>query len=286
MSALRSWADQLRQWEIPAHVLAGTSESPWVLPRSMLARRADAQIADPIGASHLAQLAALGSPGTVLDIGAAAGASSLPLVNRAPVTEIIAVDTDAELLRAFARRADALGVRTRQVHGVWPEVADQVGVADVVVAGNVVYNVSDLGAFAMSLSAHARRLVVVETSARHPLTELNPLWRRFHGVVRPEGPTAEDCVDALAEVGIHPWVSRWTRPGEPEYASYSELVDVVRRRLCLPAWRFAEVDVALLELGVDPDCPPDLGSSGRELVMLAWEPLQAVRRLDTQHGQA
>jgi precorrin-6B methylase 2 len=272
VSALEWWAEQLRQWEIPAHVLAGASESPWVLPRSVFTRRADAQIADPIGASHLAQLAALGSPGTVLDVGAAAGASSLPLVGRAPVTEIIAVDTDAELLRAFAFRADALGARTRGVHGAWPQVAWRVGIADVVVAGNVVYNVTDLGAFAMSLSAHARRLVVVEMSVRHPLTELNPLWLWFHGVARPEGPTARDCVDALAEVGIRPWVRRWRRPAECEYVSYAELVDVVRRRVCLPVRRSGEVDHALRELGIDQDCPPDLGSSGRELVMLAWEP--------------
>jgi hypothetical protein len=113
----------------------------------------------------------------------------------------------------------------------------------------------------------------VETAQRHPLTELNPFWRRFHGIARPDGPTADDLLAALRSLDIQPWVSRWRRPPEAEYASFADLVDVVRRRLCLPRDAAARVDAALRESGVDPARPPDLGSSGRDLVMLAWEPL-------------
>jgi len=35
-------------------------------------------------------------------------------------------------------------------------------------------------------------------------------------------------------------------------------------------FRSDDVRTALLELGVDPELPPDLGSSGRELVTLTW----------------
>lgn len=96
------------------------------------------------------------------------------------------------------------------------------------------------------------------------------MWRRFHGIERPVGPTAEDCVVALAELGVEPKVERWRREPEAEYATFAELVDVTRRRLCLPVEAESEVEAALLDVGVDPAVPPDLGSSGRELVTLSW----------------
>ncbi|MBN9746371.1 SAM-dependent methyltransferase [Amycolatopsis sp. A1MSW2902] len=266
MTALSTWRDLLAAWAIPDAV--HPPESPWVLPREVFLRRADQQIAAPIGVTYQLAAEALQEPGTVLDIGAAAGAASLPLVGRSNVTAVTALDTDDELLAAFAERA--AGVEHRLLSGRWPDLADEAGVADVVVCGNVVYNVPDLAPFVSALTAAARRRVVVETAARHPLTELNPLWQRFHGIDRPAGPTAGDCLAALAEVGIEPEVMEWRRPPEPEYAEFASTVDVVRRRLCLPADAAGEVERALLEMGIDPEMPPDLGSSGRDLVTLVW----------------
>jgi hypothetical protein len=157
------------------------------------------------------------------------------------------------------------------VNGWWPDAASSAGVADVVVAGHVLYNIADLAPFAAALTSHARRRVVAELTERHPLTTLNPLWLRFHGIVRPDGPTADDAIAALRESGIEPEVTRWTRPAVAEHADFAELVDVTRRRLCLPVGRAGEVADALHELGADPAMPPDLGSSGRELVTLAWD---------------
>ncbi|WP_037316825.1 class I SAM-dependent methyltransferase [Amycolatopsis orientalis] len=270
MTATQRWAEHLAAWAIPDDILSGAPESPWVLPRQVFIRRADAQIARPAGATHAAAVAALATPGTVLDVGAAAGATSLPLLGRAPVRALTAVDADTELLAHFAARARTLGTTARVVEGRWPEQAGQAGAADVVVCGNVLYNVVDLGPFVRALTASARRTVIAEIAAAHPLTELNPLWRRFHGIERPAGPTAEDCVAALAELGVEPKVERWRREPEAEYATFAELVDVTRRRLCLPLKAESEVEAALLDLGVDPAVPPDLGSSGRELVTLSW----------------
>lgn len=106
--------------------------------------------------------------------------------------------------------------------------------------------------------------------AAHPLTELNPLWRRFHGIDRPTGPTAEEFLATLSELDIEPTTVRWRRQPEAEYATFAELTDVTRRRLCLPADAEPESATALRELGVDPDLPPDLGSSGRDLVTVSW----------------
>ncbi|WP_020666491.1 class I SAM-dependent methyltransferase [Amycolatopsis nigrescens] len=270
VGALTAWAEQLAAWVIPAEVLARAEESPWVLPRPVFVRRADAQIAEPAGATFAEALAALDRPGTVLDVGAAAGASSLPLAGRAPVTSVTAVDVDETLLATFAERAGRLGLAHRLVPGRWPEQAERAGVADVVLCGNVVYNVPDLGPFVTALTGCARRRVVLELAASHPLVELNPLWQRFHGITRPDGPTADDCVAALTELGIRPRVVRWNRPPRPEHAGITDLVDVTRRRLCLPASATAEVAAALRERGVDPSLPPDLGSSGRALVTLSW----------------
>jgi hypothetical protein len=270
-TASRRWADDLAAWAIPETVLGRVADSPWVLPRQVFVRRADAQIARPVGATYAAAVEALATPGTVLDIGAAAGATSLPLLGRAPVRKLTAVDADTELLSRFDTRARSLGLAARVLEGRWPDVAGQAGVADVVVCGNVLYNVADLGPFVHALTASARRAVIVELAAAHPLTELNPLWRRFHGITRPTGPTAEDCVAVLGELGVEPRIVRWRREPEAEYATFAELVDVTRRRLCLPAESASEVEAALLELGVDPAVPPDLGSSGRELVTLTWQ---------------
>lgn len=271
VSALTDWTAWLDDWAVPPEILAQAEVSPWVLPRQVFSRRADRQMVEPSGPSYQSTVAALATPGTVLDVGSGAGAASLPLIGRASVTAITAVDNDEDLLAAFASRAARPGATARAVHGWWPDVASKVDVADVVVCGHVLYNIRDLGPFVAALTAYARRQVIVEMSDRHPLTTLNPLWERFHGITRPSRPTADDCIAALAEVGIEPNVTRWSRPAESEYGGFDELVEVTRCRLCLPASAAAEVEVALREHGLDPAAPPDLGSSGRQLVTLTWD---------------
>ena len=67
-----------------------------------------------------------------------------------------------------------------------------------------------------------------------------------------------------------PQLQRWRRPGGPDYATFAELVDVTRRRLCLRRDRAGDVAEALLGAGVDPEHPQDLGSSGREVLSVWW----------------
>jgi hypothetical protein len=134
----------------------------------------------------------------------------------------------------------------------------------------VTYNVADIEPFLAALTAAARRIVVVEMTAAHPLAMLNPLWLRFHELVRPEGPTAGDVLAILAAMRVSATSQRWQRPGGRDYESFAELTDVTRRRLCLPPERAADVAEALADLGVDPDRPADLGSSGRDVVTIWW----------------
>ncbi|WP_279581409.1 class I SAM-dependent methyltransferase [Fodinicola feengrottensis] len=245
----------------------------------MFIRRADRQITDPIGATHQQARAALTEPGTVLDVGAAAGATSLPLAGRAAVTAVTAIDTDTALLNAYATRATNLELPARCLRAGWPDAAVNTEhhdptaglTADVVLVGNVLYNIADLPPFIHALTRHARRTVIVEIADQHPLTDLNPYWRHFHGIDRPTGPTVADAITALAELGIHPRVHRWSRPPEAEHATWTDLVEVTCRRLCLPPEASADVDTVLRRSGIDPQLPPDLGSSGRELTTLVWD---------------
>lgn len=266
---LQRWRDDLADWAVPDKIARSVSESPWVLPRQVFARRADRLTRTPAGPSYDRAWEALAPEGTVLDVGAGAGAASLPLAARA--TLLTAVDTDDAMLTQLARRAAALSLPVRTVPGRWPAVAPEVAGADVVTCHNVTYNVPDLEPFLTALTSHARRRVVVEMTASHPLTALNELWLRFHGLARPSGPTAADLLAILSELGLEARHTEWNRVGDADYADFGELVEVTRRRVCLPPERAPEVRDALIDLGTDPDRPADLGSSGRDLVTIWWE---------------
>ena len=266
---LGKWRDDLSAWAIPDVITSAVAESPWVLPRQVFARRADRLAHAPGGASFDREWEALAPAGTVLDVGSGAGAACLPLAPRA--TTVTAVDADERMLALLAERAGAIGLDLRTVAGRWPDVAPLVAPADVVTCHHVLYNVPDLRPFLTALTGHARRRVVVETTAAHPLAVLNPLWLRFHGLTRPTSPTTADLLAILSEMGLNAGHTEWSRPAEADYASFAELADVTRRRLCLPPERASEVEAALLDMGISRERPGDLGSSGREVVTILWE---------------
>ncbi|HEY2575402.1 MAG TPA: class I SAM-dependent methyltransferase, partial [Streptosporangiaceae bacterium] len=257
----------LESWAIPEEIRAAAGEDPWVLPRPVFARRADRVSSEPSGPSYERAWAALEPPGAVLDVGAGAGAACLPLLPRA--TELTAVDGDAGMLELLAERAAARGVTARTVLGTWPEAAALVPAADVMTCHHVLYNVPDLAPFVTALTQRARRLVVAETTAGHPLVTLNGLWLRFHGLRRPQAPTAGDLLRILTAMGLEPGHQRWHRPSALDYGSFEELTEVTRRRLCLPRERAGEVAEALAEAG--PEDALGQASAGREVVTIWWQ---------------
>jgi SAM-dependent methyltransferase len=265
---LDGWRDELAGWAIPEEITSAVAQSPWVLPRQVFARRADRLAAAPQGPSYRRAWGALDPPGSVLDVGAGAGAACIPLLAR--TTALTAVDTDPEMLALLAQRAGALTGKVALVSGTWPAVAPEAAPADVVTCFNVVYNAPDILPFVAALTASARRLVVVELTAEHPLVSMNDLWLRFHGLRRPSGPTADDLLQILAAMGISAGHQRWQRPGGADYASFEELAAVTTRRLCLPPERASEVAAALLDDGADPDQPVDLGTARRDVVTIWW----------------
>jgi SAM-dependent methyltransferase len=262
---LQRWHDDLAAWAIPEHITAAVSDSPWVIPPEVFARRADRLRAAPSGPSYQRAADALDPPGSVLDVGSGAGAACLPLLPR--TISLTAVDASARMLALLAERAAAAGMRPRTVTGRWPQAAAQAGTADVVTCHHVLYNVADLKPFVTALTAAARRRVVAEVTAEHPLAPLNPLWLRFHGLRRPDCPTAADLIAILEAMRLRPGHEAWQAPRSRDYGSLDELADVTRRRLCLPPERTAEVAAAMAETGVRPDVP----SGGRDIVTIWWD---------------
>jgi SAM-dependent methyltransferase len=241
VSALDRWRRQLEGWTIPEEILALAPEDPWAFPAELFASKADAPPAD--SPSRLRALEALPDGGSVLDVGCGAGAASLPLVP--PAGRLTGVDSLKDMLVEFERRAARAGVSYRTVEGAWPDVAP-VEPADVVVCHHVLYNVPALGPFVSQLTAHSRGRVVVELTDEHPIAWTGYLWRRFHGLERPEGPTAQDCAAALREVGIQPKVEEFDEPGSAfGFRRKEDAIALVRRRLCLPPSRDLEVEEAV-----------------------------------------
>ena len=157
---LGRWRADLAAWAIPEQITAAVTESPWVLPRQVFARRADRVSAAPSGPSFERAWAALDPPGIVLDVGSGAGAACLPLLPR--TTSLTAVDADADMLDQLSQRAAAGGVAARMVLGRWPDTAAQAGPADVVTCHHVLYNVAEVAPFVTALTGSARRVVVAE----------------------------------------------------------------------------------------------------------------------------
>jgi len=251
----RRWREDLDSWAIPPEILAAAPETPWGCPTGLFARSAEEAVAAreaPPTPSQQRAREVLPDGGSVLDVGAGGGAASLPLCP--PAAIVTAVDQSAGMLSAFAELAARQGVDHAVVEGLWPDVAGQVGPADVVVCHHVLYNVGDLVPFLLALTGRARRRVVVEITAEHPQATLNPLWLHFHGNVRPTRPSAADAAQVLHDLGLDVGMEELQAPprwGHHEH-DRGELVAFTRRRLCLPAERDPEIDAVLEPPGPRP----------------------------------
>jgi SAM-dependent methyltransferase len=206
--------------------------------------------------SQLRALEALPEGGSVLDVGCGAGAACMPLAP--PASRLTGMDESADMLAAFARRCDELGVAHDQIEGRWPDSAARAGPADVVVCHHVLYNVPDIVPFLTELTAHATRRVVVEVTRTHPLAWMSPLWHRLHGLDRPAGPTADDIAAVLGELGIEPGIER--RRDRERVTWDDQRVAFVRRRLCVGPERDEEI-ARFVEAN---------GPESRELVTMWW----------------
>ncbi|MGH3827556.1 MAG: class I SAM-dependent methyltransferase [Pseudonocardiaceae bacterium] len=245
VNAATRWAAGLASWAIPTHILAAAPESPWGYPSQLYVDAAHTAMTEDTP-SRRAAANALPTSGTVLDVGCGAGAASFPLTDRAE--RIIGVDASKEMLVAFAAGADRLGADHEQICGQWPAVESESPIADVVVCHHVLYNIAAIVPFAQALDRHAQRRVVVEITDQHPQSTLNSMWLHFHGLVRPDTPTAAVLIETLRDEGFDLSVERFTRPSRLAAQDPAAAVAFARRRLCLPAERDPEVAEMLFTL--------------------------------------
>jgi SAM-dependent methyltransferase len=248
----------LAQWAIPEEILAAAPNPPYFFDPQVFIDAADEAIARAEDTpSDTVAREALVPGGTVLDVGCGGGAASLRL---RPV-RVVGVDPSSPLLEAFRERALRLGIEAATVEGLWPDAASRAPIVDVVVCHHVVYNVPDLAAFASALGEHARRCVVIELTAVHPMAWMAPHWKALHGVDQPERPVAEDAVAVMQELGFTVRQERWQRHYQMLGESGDEPLLRIARRLCLPAARHDELRQALTAV------PPP---TDREVVTLWW----------------
>ncbi len=237
--AAEQWRAELAAWAIPDDILAAAPENPWGFPVELFRAAESAPETTP---SRERALEALPPRGNVLDVGCGGGRAGLALVP--PAGRLVGVDESADMLAAFAEAADGRGIAHGEVLGSWPAVAGDVEPVDVVVCHHVAYNVSELVPFAEALSAKAVSRVVLELTQLHPMVATAPLWRRFHGLDRPAGPSCDLALAVLREGGIDAAMETFEVRLAPPRRDI--LVAFTRRRLCLPASRDAEVEDALV----------------------------------------
>lgn len=260
--AAAAWREALASWAIPEAILACAPESPWGHPVALFQDAADRSLAMTSDTPSRARAReALGAGGSVLDVGAGAGAASLPLVPPAEV--LLAADESDDMLRAFAEKAEALGAKHSEFLGRWPTDAPGVPAADVVVCHHVAYNVADLSGLLAELDSHARKRVVVELTARHPQADLNPLWKEIHGIERPARPTADDAAAVAQELGLPVHVERFEQTNLWHNMHRDARVAFTRRRLCVGP----EYD-AVIEAWIDRD---EGAAKNRQLVTIWWD---------------
>lgn len=252
------WRSDLEMWRIPQHILDQAPESPWIHPVEMFTVESD--IAD--SPSHRIAREAVPPGGSVLDVGCGGGRAGLALVP--PAGTVIGVDHQQAMLDSFAEAARARGAVHHEYRGDWPQVADEVPKADVVVCHHVAYNVGDIVPFLEALNAHAKVRVVLEVPVTHPLSGMNPLWSRFWDLERPTVPRAQDLAAILQAMGFDVHCDVWIDETWGARVSLSSVdrVRYARARLCLTEDRDAELAAALLQEG---DARP------REVATIWWD---------------
>jgi SAM-dependent methyltransferase len=255
MKPNKAWSFALSEWAIPKVILEQAPESPWIHPAALF------NIPDVIEMTPAHKLARELMPegGTVLDIGCGGGLAAF--ATTPPAAIAIGVDHQEDMLEMFSANAKSRGVEVQTFLGFWPAVASEVPVADVVTVHHVVYNVSEIVPFIAALNSHARKRVVIELPAEHPLSAMRAAWKHFWDLDRPTKPTPEDLMAVLLEMGITPEIKYFSAEMRNE-KNLEDAAKFMRIRLCLPVDREDEVRDFFAKHGAP---------ATRELAVIYWD---------------
>ena len=243
--AARRWRELLGAWALPEEIVSAAPQSPWIHP-PVLFEVPDVIATNP---SHERAREALDEGASVLDVGCGGGIAAFALAP--PATLLIGVDHQREMLEMFSATGARRGVATETFEGFWPDVAAQVPVADVATAHHVVYNVGDIVPFLTAMNGHASRRVVLEMPQTHPLASLSGAWCHFWDLERPTGPTPDDLLAVLVEMGVEASIETWSGPMRVE-TDLDQAAHFTRIRLCLGEDREGDVREYLRENPVAP----------------------------------
>ncbi len=269
-SALEYWKSALEQWAIPEEILAKAPESPWGYPKDLFKRRTESALRRKRSFSNRKALEVMPIAGRVMDIGVGTGAASLPLAPQAFL--IVGVDPEPDMLAEFERIASKRGVQAKRIPGKWPDVVKQVTHADVVICHHLVYNVSDLGPFVTAMHNRALIRCVIELTTEHPMAWMRDLWKHFHGIDRPEGPTSEDAYEAIQELGYAAkYHEEVTEPVVTGFEEKKDAIALVRRRLCLPPEKDEEIEEVLGDRLVERDWLWSAGPQEHRVATIWWD---------------
>lgn len=253
-SMLAQWRTDLGSWVIPQEILDQAEVPPWIHPVELFT--IESEIPDTL--SHATARAALSEGDSVIDVGCGGGVASMALVP--PAGTVMGVDNDQAMLDQYALAATRYGARHREFLGTWPDIADEVPEADVVVCHHVAFNVPDLGPFLQQLNWHARKRVVLEMPMLHPMSRLSPMWKHFWNLDRPTAPSAHDLLAIAREMGFDAQIEVWADAvswGSRNVKSEDQRLTLARRRLCLNADRTAELATYLAD---HPEAPVELAT--------------------------
>ena len=270
MGAVEDWRAALEALAVPEQIMKAAPDTPWKLPLEPFRRRAEAALAGDVSPSTQKALEALPEGGVVIDVGVGAGAACLPLHTKASL--LVGVDSSQEMLDEFRAMAAKAGAKAETLEGAWQDVHASAPVADVVVCHHVIYNVPRLELFIPPLTHHARRVVVLEMTRNHPWAWAADMWKLFHGLDYPQRPTSDDAGAALEELGLHPGRLDFETQRRSGAHTREEVVENIRRRLCLPAQRDPEIIDALGGRLAEHEGGWSAGPPVQKLTTFWWEP--------------
>lgn len=268
--------DWVEVWErMRAETAAAKEGIPHEGPEDRWARRAERFDRRSRAAAETlppALAAALREGDVVLDIGAGTGRHVALFARRA--ARVIAVEPSPSMRARLEARVAEEGLSNVEVLAErWPIIDGPR--ADVVFSSHVLYGVTDVPAFLISMSRAARRRCVVCLGLRAPADALGPLWRRVRGRDVPPRPAALETLNLLHQLGERAEMS--LVPGSTRvFAFRSDDGDVAEicHRLSLDpdAENMRAVREALAaEAPADEGGLHVLGTTGPN-VLITWEP--------------
>lgn len=173
----------------------------------------------------------LGRGDTVLDIGAGSGRYLPPLVGAG--CHVVALErSPAMVAQMHLLVAEQHLANVTIVPEYWPPPTPVTG--DVALAVHVLYALPDIAPFVQAMHTAARKLCVLVLGVRHPTTPVLPLWQAYHGEPRLPLPGAYECLNALAQLGIHAHLNMLLVGNPIQYASLAEAVAETCFRLRVP----------------------------------------------------